>query len=422
MAVCVDTLKTLHLPLEEALLSPLTNPRGGFTDVGLHTGGHARDTSWAILESVVQVLIVDNNRLMTLVMAQLKLWLTEMNLARIPRNGASAMQANRIMEMLTSTVEEGASLADDEYDMTVMAPFEARCAAVRYELELASDARFLHATRRLDPKLTENDFVIRNPKLSLEQIQTAPGANTNSLEDRQRIAYANLDWLPSPLKPSASWIDVLKWLEEDWLQPGSSPVQVRTRSSMQLVCTNVEKFFYSRASNLILDECGDTAEDLQRIESVVEKYRQAVRELTKMYVGMEARLEVEFRSRELLVVWLAYCMAHKRTNCEYDILNKYGVGLRESDLQFLVLFDKRAVDAALTVAKYLRACSFKGEPIFSLRGTDKTFQLAKEFALSSNIMQKTWKEETIAASSRREDRWLEVERKQNAVRCSKFNK
>ena len=138
--------------------------------------------------------------------------------------------------------------------------------------------------------------------------------------------------------------------------------------------------------------------------------------------GMQARLDVEFRSRELLVVWLAYCMAHKRTNCEYDILNKYGVGLRESDLQFLVLFDKRAVDAALTVAKYLRACSFKGEPIFSLRGTDKTFQLAKEFALSSNIMQKTWKEETIAASSRREDRWLEVERKQNAVRCSKFNK
>ena len=64
MAVCVDALKTLHLDNEEeALESSLTNPRGGFTDIGLHTGGHTCDTSWAILESVVQVLLVDNNHL-----------------------------------------------------------------------------------------------------------------------------------------------------------------------------------------------------------------------------------------------------------------------------------------------------------------------------------------------------------------------
>jgi hypothetical protein len=43
---------------EELLLIPQTPevaPRGGFTDVGLHTGGKARNTPWPLVQAVIQV-------------------------------------------------------------------------------------------------------------------------------------------------------------------------------------------------------------------------------------------------------------------------------------------------------------------------------------------------------------------------------
>ena len=35
--------------------TPFPPPRGGFTDVGLHTGGKARATSWPLVQSMIKV-------------------------------------------------------------------------------------------------------------------------------------------------------------------------------------------------------------------------------------------------------------------------------------------------------------------------------------------------------------------------------
>jgi len=103
--------------------------------LAVYTGGHARDTSWAILTAVLEVLLVDSYLLRTVV-AHLKIWLVEQTLWSIPT--ATPLPPNQIMEMLTGAAEDGASLSDNGHDM---AAFEARCGVVRYELEKLVKAR-----------------------------------------------------------------------------------------------------------------------------------------------------------------------------------------------------------------------------------------------------------------------------------------
>ena len=205
-------------------------------------------------------------------------------------------------------------------------------------------------------------------------------------------------------------MDADKWLENPRLQPGQSSC------ASKLVCTNVEIMVYTKICNGFLDSKAKlTAEEVKSLESVIDRYRQVVDQRYDSLTEEESR--VELQSRELLVVWSMFCIMHKTTNLEYSaILDAYSVALEMADLQHLVLFSKLAVDAVLTVAKYLRARSLKGPPIFSLRVLDKTFDLARRFARqSSNIMQ-MWEEEQSAANTRREDRWQVVLGKQNEVK------
>jgi hypothetical protein len=87
-------------------------------------------------------------------------------------------------------------------------------------------------------------------------------------------------------------------------------------------------------------------------------------------------MQTELISKEVLIVWLSYCLIHKETAEEYPIAYKYSVALYPSDLRHLVLSQK---DAFLTVCSYLqRNCHPAGNEIFSLREgkLDNTFEIA----------------------------------------------
>ena len=66
-AVMLDALAILPKLTDEKKLAEfldkppqnclLTQARGGFTDVGLHTGGHARNTAWSLVIAVLQIML-----------------------------------------------------------------------------------------------------------------------------------------------------------------------------------------------------------------------------------------------------------------------------------------------------------------------------------------------------------------------------
>ena len=56
----------------------VTAPRGAFTDVGLHTGGLPRNTSWPLVRAVLQSLLEEHDLFFRHAMAQMQLWIAEL--------------------------------------------------------------------------------------------------------------------------------------------------------------------------------------------------------------------------------------------------------------------------------------------------------------------------------------------------------
>ncbi|KAJ1443982.1 hypothetical protein B484DRAFT_389183, partial [Ochromonadaceae sp. CCMP2298] len=120
---------------------------------------------------------------------------------------------------------------------------------------------------------------------------------------------------------------------------------------------------------------------------LVETYRLAVAQLQQSKTGA-ALLSVEVKSRELLVVWVAFCVAHRATRISSPLLGEYKAAPQWQNLQNLVLSERRAVDSALHVAAYLRGVDGQGgRPVFSLLCDDATIDLAKRCATADQSMQ-----------------------------------
>ena len=122
-------------------------------------------------------------------------------------------------------------------------------------------------------------------------------------------------------------------------------------------------------------------------------------------------MRVELRSRELLVTWVAYCMADAAACHTHPLVASYGVSLRADDLRHLVLSDRQACDALLGVAAYLRQRG-SGRPLFSLSHGSITFSFAASFAAADSGMASTLQQEQSAAAARQAEHWRQVQEKQ----------
>ena len=99
-----------------------TAPRGGFTDVGLHTGGYKRNTSWALIRAVLQTLLEEEQGLFYRhAMAQLALWLCEASVADLltwcNTDAPYRDTIDTSMQMLSLAVQAGSRLADEQIRM-----------------------------------------------------------------------------------------------------------------------------------------------------------------------------------------------------------------------------------------------------------------------------------------------------------------
>ena len=474
LAVLLEAIDTIELEHKDLEALCLKNPRGGFTDVGLNVEEQARNTTWPIFQAVVHTLLTDSapSGLFTSTMAHLQLWLAEIMSATTSIAGATTERMNRIMLMLSSAVEVFV-LANEEEAMA----FEARCVAVRYELQRILQARAQEAcdSQMMHPAsastLRKSDFNITDLKLNIPK-DSVPNKGVTSIDELRKLASSNLLLLPAPLNPTSSFPSALSWIEHkllvpptlglmwcsigvtrptggrllenadlavalqsqltftkqewaefkipdlratDFVQSGSSyfkPVGLTRvkRMASQIVITTVEKIFFTRAGSLMKAR-NVSRDEILAMVSVLERYRL----ILSQYDIAEAQMKVEIQSRELLVVWAAFCLAHQTACSEHGLLNRFSVPLVASDLQHLVLSDRLAVDAVQSIASYLRANSTTGGPIFSTRPRDETFTFASQFAEQSREMIKIYEEDKKASSKRQEDRWNVVKEKQKRV-------
>eukprot|EP00899_Mesostigma_viride_P005241 jgi/Mesvir1/14718/Mv05368-RA.1 len=469
----------------------VSDPRGGFTDVGLHTGGQRRDTCWALVREVAQVLLshvlplqkkpatLSSKQLVAVAEASLCLWLLERQVALLTPDTATPAAVTAVVDMLEQTALKGARIADgfaeashqimrdgphvhgDDDDDVVEAtpmssshnkPAGAVSSIIRRHGKEVSDrdgmsdlrrgsdelaARLLEARRKLDGlvqareelraatyRLPEEGHVvapaIEEPKVELPA-RLLLGASSDS--DLMALAMKNLGGLPI-LPPHATVRRALDWVQHPLLRPGQATNELRA----QLALRGMEQVVFSAAvAARARDGHGWVRWEVvpKDLVALVESYRTLLGKFLSLE-GSAARMQVEMRSKETLMVWAAFCFADAAACApdEFPLFREYGVALRWEDLEHLVLSDRLAVDAALAVGEYLRTRTVPSREVFTLRdagaGWDaKTIAMATELAERSRVagqMRELWRSEEADAAKRVEGHWREVLRKQRLVR------
>jgi len=397
-----------------------TPPHGGFTDVGIHTGGHARDTSWPLARAVMQVLLGEQGQrqLYRMAMAQLALWAAEQrwrgSRVAVLRMGCAeaAAELDSVFEMLTAAALEGAALADDETHARYgeatrlcLQKFEARCALVRWDLERVRRVRVVTTARTYDlPLLTRVELGYRLPTLTLPPEKDRQPA-AGGLNAARLAALANLRWLPAPLEGAAELARVVEWMAHPKLS-GATDAAVA-----MLVLSSVEHVLYAWAARLGSGK--PLALDAEIVEKVVYDYR-TVASAFRMTAAAEAQLSAEMYSRETLAAWIGFCLVYKAAAVQFSDLSSYAPALDPDDLRHIVLQDKVAVDAALHVAAYLQLTRASGPPVFSLRERDGTFDFTRGFA--RQYLRGEWATEQTNAWARQAAHWAQVQSQKIALR------
>ena len=421
-AVLIDAIAALDTEPEPDEGS--TAPRGGFTDVGLHTGGLARDTAWPLVRSVLQVTIEAeaNHELYRKTMAQLLLRVAESGVSSLESSISFKDQCNAIMQLLRDAASEGAALVDTGVDMGA---FGARCVIVRHEVEkLITRRESKLAMSFVLPPLKRSQITCADPKFSLPDV-TKPARGHDGLAASRERAKSELRWLPSSIRlrdifsvqqydaalASANPSIVLVWLKHERLKP-----QANHHVSALHAMNEVERFAYKACCFLQPTDTLPQDFNCANWEALVEDYRKVLSVFSQSQ-GSVALLTPELLSREVLVVWIATCLSHKFMQQTNPLLESYSIPLDPNDLRHLVLSERLSIDAARNVVSYLRTNRDSGAScVFSHRSNDATFEFARKHASNDSQTRAMWKTEKEAADARQEARWEIIQQKQAKLR------
>lgn len=131
-------------------------------------------------------------------------------------------------------------------------------------------------------------------------------------------------------------------------------------------------------------------------------------------------MDVEQRSRRLLVKWLTFCLAHQTYLKKHKLLSNYGIALSWQSLDVAVLREQGAIDALLYVTAYIRSWNERGcEPIFDLSNPAPTAHFAWLFAANSNIFVTRYTDEMECLGQRVTAQWMMLCEKKAASKTLK---
>eukprot|EP01034_Spumella_vulgaris_P032627 gene32627-40260_t len=163
LAVLLDALKG---PADKSL----SKPQGGMTDVGLHTGGRARNTAWSLVVAMTEVLIKNfaepqhdpDLAVFERMMINFDLWSLDRLLSEcdVAGGAVSKSQINCCMVVLHSAVEKIAAMAKSEF---IVSDLEQRCVVARDRLDALVDTQSLKIAEGFAlPELVEAEIVVRD--------------------------------------------------------------------------------------------------------------------------------------------------------------------------------------------------------------------------------------------------------------------
>ena len=395
-------------------------PKGGFTDVGRHTGGEARDTCFALVRSVCHwsfdqsASLVDTSLedvSFDVLMVHFHSYVLETSMEvledidnAIDSGSVCAASDERIDYLgfiLKRISTSAAPFSDNGHDLCAyydkMELFRARIKESRSHWD---EAHLKKSTMKV------GDVVYRTPNVDIPAIVPAQdGDQLTEAELRKRIQenIGHISLIPRPLSidKAAAWAGKVK---AEYFQ---------TTTKLTVYLRQIENVFWRLSEKYL-----DTPMSLKKLDQtmiLLDLYREALHKFVESKHVCVKVLSNRMRSIELLLVWVGYCMAFNAVSGAHaTIMNGFGVALRFSDLRHLLLQDSAHIKVMKRVAKFLRRHRVDGMDIFSTRSEQKwnspTFLLGARFGKTH--LNEIWQKESKDAADRVAKHWNEVLRKQ----------
>lgn len=351
-------------------------------------------------------------------LVHLELWLLLGLLPHITPNTASSTLVNMAMVMLQSVATAAAQLAADKHEVLML---QAVVQGIRQQLVAVVRQRQLDTSQKFMLPASETAGSLLGtwaPPRGILPAELPVSSSAEGLDAARQRAAKNLGSLPV-VAADQSLSAVLSQL---LLRLQDAAANSNDDVKMQHALRSVEVELFSRAVSGISGQqeyAALTDAVVDQLWQVVDAYRVCLASFKASAAG-KAPLLVELRSREVLVVWIAYCITFEVSR-QHIVVGRYGVALQPEDLRHLCLSDRAAVDAALAVGSYLQQHTVPGMCVFSLTDTGTaTFGMAEQYARRDSRMYSIWSQEQSAAQERMRAHWQQVREQQQKARDLRY--
>lgn len=416
--------------------------RGGFTDVGLHTGGIPRDTIKPLFFLIINY-ILDKHDAETLVskkmVCRFLLWIMEGQLNLFNYFNATSDTINIIHRMLDVLIENVAEFYNfcnihkiniklkNQEIFDSMSFIKDRCKHISVtiydiiklrDLKVSEKYLFCGDENKLTTEYSRNKcftFPLRTcfTISSLIKADIVLLCDINAYRER---SLKNIDIHPSfqnEIITEKSCNEFIAWTNKYKFS--------MDMSKYILILTTIERCFFKQYSSLLNDNHIIQPREVtfKNVEKLVEIYRKA-NDWIKTNTSM---MKVELYSKELLIVWIAFCLIHKICKEYFPIISNYATCLHFEDLEILELSDKIAIDSMLIVGSYIHTAkinSTKGE-LFSLRDKQQqnTYNMIINYFRSDENLSNILQQEIIDAEKNETDQWNKIKQKKAAAQLKR---
>eukprot|EP00922_Rhytidocystis_sp_ex-Travisia-forbesii_P011573 GHVS01017233.1.p1 GENE.GHVS01017233.1~~GHVS01017233.1.p1 ORF type:complete len:2969 (-),score=333.08 GHVS01017233.1:391-9297(-) len=337
------------------------------------------------------------------------------------KHALSLKSINCVFTVLDAAVLQAIDLEKRGYDLSAVA---ARITEYRRRLDCAADDLSSRVAEQFQVPSNISSHSFEN--LQMSQCGSAVGVDdptavtpSTGLDDVRARALSEIGWFPSSnslcdhaAKSRVSFSELLQWTQRIEIY-GQASFPSSHASLLLINC--VERYLFD-ASPLLSDatsvtKFGET--EMAALEKVVTQYQTVL--LSRLHdTASNERLFVQHRSHELVVLWTACCIMHREATLDHPLLKDYGIAMRSADLRVVLTDDKRACDAVVHVATYIRR--FENDPsrtVFSLRDyvSSGTMCFACNFAKQCSEMMAQWSLEQNNAAARERKHVAELDLK-----------
>ncbi|KAJ3031469.1 UNVERIFIED_CONTAM: hypothetical protein HDU68_003800 [Siphonaria sp. JEL0065] len=397
-AVLLQTLTAMQV--KAGSVDPFV-PFGATTDVGLHTGGKPRSTSWPLAVHALKTFLPTQDMFLQTI-SLLDLFLLGSKVASVENSpNLIANDSDECCVMIKTTTERLIAL-QSATDISIE-----KAADCVVQLESRLTAHVESFTKKNSFSVpSEGDLIFTRANLSQKPTPLDPGTSGLSLDEVHKLRNANIGALPLlDIQRIISLPDrysvLLKWANSVL----ASCEGINENMARLLVMRSFDAFFWVQSTLLTPDYTGfdlDSNDVVCLKELVVLYQKTSISFLTSN--GGKSLMKVKERSYDLLVVCIATSLVHKFNCIACPLMAEYAISLHWKNLEPAVLKDQRAVDALLRLKLYWQQCTVsKLDPVFSLAVIDGTLDFALRFALGCRQMIDRWAVERNNAARRKKN-------------------